>query len=73
MSANTNSNIIALPIIFNDKGYNSRKTFNELNAAKKISSLNKQRIYTRAQGLHEILENKDVDAVLISFACLQSV
>src|SRR5215831_2046696 len=45
MSANTNSNIIAIADLFNDKLATAEKNFNQLNAAKGFPALTKQNIY----------------------------
>ena len=66
ISANTNSNIIAIADIFNDKLVAAEKNFNQLNTAKKFPALNKQNIYQGSKAYMKLLENKDVDAVLIS-------
>ena len=66
MSANTNSNIIAIADLFNDKLATAEKNFNQLNAAKNFPALSKQNIYQGSKAYMKLLENKDVDAVLIS-------
>ena len=66
MSANTNSNIIAIADLFNDKLAAAEKNFNQLNASKNFPALNKQNIYQGSKAYMKLLENKDVDAVLIS-------
>lgn len=66
ISANTNSNIIAIADIFNDKLVTAEKNFNQLNAAKNFPALSKQNIYQGSKAYMRLLENKDVDAVLIS-------
>src|SRR6185369_5716708 len=66
MSANTNSNIIAIADLFDDKLSAAEKNFNQLNAAKGFPALNKQNIHKGSKANMRLLENKDVDAVLIS-------
>lgn len=66
MSANTNTNIIAIADLFNDKLQAAEKNFNQLNAAKNFSAISKQNIYRGSKAYMQLLENKDVDAVLIS-------
>ena len=66
MSKNTNSNIIAIADLFEDKLITAEKNFNQLNAAKDFPSLSKQNIYQGSKAYMRLLENKDVDAVLIS-------
>lgn len=66
ISANTNSNIIAIADIFNDKLAAAEKNFNQLNAAKSFPALHKPNIYLGSKAYMRLLENKDVDAVLIS-------
>jgi len=66
MSANTNSNIVAIADLFDDKLSAAEKNFNQLNAAKGFPALNKQNIHKGSKAYMRLLENKDVDAVLIS-------
>ena len=66
MSANTNTNIIAIADLFDDKLLAAEKNFNQLNAAKNFPALSKQNIYQGSKAYMKLLENKDVDAVLIS-------
>src|ERR1700746_3037285 len=66
MSANTNSNIISIADLFTDKLAVAEKNFNQLNAAKGFPALNNQNIYQGSKAYIRLLENKDVDAVLIS-------
>src|SRR4029077_19024502 len=65
-SKNTNSNIIAIADLFDDKLAVAEKNFNQLNANKNFPALNKQNIYQGSKAYMKLLENKDVDAVLIS-------
>jgi predicted dehydrogenase len=66
ISANTNSNIIAIADLFDDKLPAAEKNFNQLNANKSFPALNKQHIHQGSKAYMRLLENKDVDAVLIS-------
>ena len=66
ISANTNTNIIAIADLFDDKLLTAEKNFNQLNANKGFPSLNKQHIYQGSKAYMRLLETKDVDAVLIS-------
>jgi predicted dehydrogenase len=66
MSANTNTNIIAIADLFDDKLQTAEKNFNQLNAAKNFPAISKQNIYQGSRAYMKLLDNKDVDAVLIS-------
>lgn len=66
MLANTNSSIVAIADIFNDQLVTAEKNFNQLNASKNFPALSKQYIYQGSKAYMRLLENKDVDAVLIS-------
>lgn len=66
ISANTNSNIIAIADIFEDKLKKATLAFNKLNAAKEFPALKSSNIYQGSKAYLRLLENKDVDAVLIS-------
>lgn len=66
MSANTNTNIIAIADLFEDKLQAGEVAMNKLNAAKGFPSISKSNIYKGSKAYMRLLENKDVDAVLIS-------
>lgn len=66
MSQNTNTNIIAIADLFEDKLQAAENTFNQLNAAKNFPALKKSNVYKGSKAFMRLLENKDVDAVLIS-------
>ena len=66
MSQNTDTNIIAIADLFEDKLQKAENTFNQLNAAKNFPALKKTNIYKGSKAFMRLLENKDVDAVLIS-------
>ncbi|MEP7108144.1 MAG: Gfo/Idh/MocA family oxidoreductase [Ferruginibacter sp.] len=66
MSANTNTNIIAMADLFDDQLQTGGTKFNRLNAAKGFPLIMKSNIYQGSKAYLKLLENKDVDAVLIS-------
>jgi myo-inositol 2-dehydrogenase / D-chiro-inositol 1-dehydrogenase len=66
MSAYTNTNIIALADIFDDKLILAQKTLNDCNAKKGFADIQKANIYQGSNSYHKLLENKNVDAVIIS-------
>ncbi len=66
ISANTNSNIIAMADIFQDQLHKATPVFNNLNTAKQFPVLKTSNIYQGSKAYLKLLENKDVDAVLIS-------
>ncbi len=66
MSANTNTNIIAMADLFEDKLQMAEPVFNKLNAGKGFPAIGKSNIYKGSKAYVKLLENKDVDAVLIS-------
>jgi len=66
MSANTNINIIALADIFEDKLMLAKETLNKRNASKGFADIQKANIYQGSNAYLRLLENRDVDAVLIS-------
>jgi myo-inositol 2-dehydrogenase/D-chiro-inositol 1-dehydrogenase len=66
MSANTNTNIIAMADLFDDKLQAGEATFNQLNSGKGFPAIKKSNIYKGSKAYMRLLENKDVDAVLIS-------
>lgn len=66
ISANTNSNIVAIADLFDDKLQAAEKKISLLNANKNFPALSKQNIYQGSKAYMRLLENKDVDAVLIS-------
>src|SRR6187551_656494 len=66
MSKNTNTNIIAMADLFTDKLQTAEPVFSKLNGDKSFPAINKSNIYKGSQAYKRLLENKDVDAVLIS-------
>jgi predicted dehydrogenase len=66
MLQHTNSVVIAMADLFQDQLKQATTTFNELNAAKKFPAVNSANIYQGSKAYLRLIENKDVDAVLIS-------
>lgn len=66
MSENANANIIAMADLFTDKLQTAETNFNKLNAAKNFAAIKKTNIYKGSKAYMRLLENKEVDAVLIS-------
>ena len=66
MSQNTNTNIIAMADLFADKLQTAEPVFNKLNAAKNFPAISKSNMYKGSKAYMRLLENKDIDAVLIS-------
>src|SRR5215213_4674767 len=66
MSKNTNVNIIAMADLFEDKLQGKRSTYNQLNAAKNFPEIKSANMYQGSKAYMRLLDNKDVDAVLIS-------
>lgn len=66
MSENANANIIAISDLFTDKLQTAEVNFNKLNAAKNFAAIKKTSIYKGSKAYMRLLENKEVDAVLIS-------
>ncbi|MEI6750608.1 MAG: Gfo/Idh/MocA family oxidoreductase, partial [Bacteroidota bacterium] len=66
MSANTNINIIALADIFDDKLLLTQQTLNKCNANKGFADIQKGNIFQGSNAYLKLLDNKNVDAVLIS-------
>jgi predicted dehydrogenase len=66
ISANTNSSIIAMADIFQDQLQKATPVFNNLNTTKQFPALKTGNIYQGSKAYLKLLENKDVDAVLIS-------
>src|SRR6476659_8488857 len=62
MSANTNSNIIAIADLFDDKLQAATQTFSQLNTTKGFPALTQSNIYHGSKAYFRLLENKDVDA-----------
>jgi predicted dehydrogenase len=66
MSQHTNTAIVAMADLFSDQLQAARGVFNTLNTAKKFSAIKDANIYQGSKAYLRLIENKDVDAVLIS-------
>lgn len=66
MSARTNINVIAMADLFEDKLEHSKKVINEQNVKKGFPEILKTNTYIGSKSYLRLLENKDIDAVLIS-------
>jgi myo-inositol 2-dehydrogenase / D-chiro-inositol 1-dehydrogenase len=66
MSDHTNINIIAMADLFEDKLENSKKILDEQNVKKGFLRILKTNTYLGSKAYLKLLENKDIDAVLIS-------
>lgn len=69
MSKNTNISIIAMADIFDYQLQNALPKFNDLNTAKGFPEIQKSNIYQGSKAYIQLLENKNIDAVLISSPC----
>lgn len=69
MSKNTSTAIIAMADLFDDKLQNANAILNKLNTAKGLPEIPKTNIYQGSKAYLALLNNKDVDAVLISSPC----
>lgn len=66
MSRNTNMQIITVADLLQDKIDKALPILNKLNAAKNLPAIKKSNIYCGINAYKELLNNKEVDAVLIS-------
>ena len=66
MSKHTNMAIIAMADLFEDQLQSKRAIYNQLNAAKGFPAINSTSIYQGSKAYLKLLDNRDVDAVLIS-------
>src|SRR6476469_6733503 len=66
MCKHTNAAIIAMADLFEDKLQSKKETYNQLNAAKGFPAVRDAYMYQGSKAYLALLENKDVDAVLIS-------
>ncbi len=66
MSANTNINIITLADIFDNQLVTAQKNCNASNAKKGFAEIQKANVFQGSNAFLKLLDNKDVDAVLIS-------
>src|SRR5690606_24545003 len=64
MSKNTSINIVAMADLFDDQLQTAKGKFNQLNKEKGFAEINKANIYQGSKAYLELLNNKDVDAVL---------
>jgi predicted dehydrogenase len=69
MSQNTDIAIIAMADLFDDKLQNAHPIFNKLNTTKGLPEVPKTNIHQGSKAYLPLLNNKDVDAVLISSPC----
>ena len=66
MSQNTNTHIIAMADLFEDKLQKGLPVYSELNSAKTLPAISSSYMYRGSKAYLKLIENKDVDAVLIS-------
>ena len=66
MLENTNSSVVAMADLFEDKLQHAKKTLDERNVKKGFSKIPISNTYTGPEAYLRLLENNDVDAVLIS-------
>jgi myo-inositol 2-dehydrogenase / D-chiro-inositol 1-dehydrogenase len=66
MSNNTNINIIAMADLFKDKLDNSKKILDKQNVKMGFNEIARANTYVGSKSYEKLLENKDIDAVLIS-------
>ena len=69
MSQNANVNIVAIADLFDDQIQAAKPKLDELNAAKGFPAISKSNIYQGSDAYLKLLNNKEVDAVLISSPC----
>jgi myo-inositol 2-dehydrogenase / D-chiro-inositol 1-dehydrogenase len=69
MSKNTNTVIIAMADLLNDRLQSAIPVLNKLNASKGLPEISKTNLYQGSKSYISLLNNKDVDAVLISSPC----
>ncbi len=66
MLEHTNTQVIAMADLFEDRLQTSKMILDEKSAEKSFSKIEKSNTYTGPEAYMRLLENKDVDAVLIS-------
>ena len=66
MSQNTNTHIIAMADLFEDKLQKGLSVYSQLNSAKTLPAISPSYVYKGSKAYLKLIENKDVDAVLIS-------
>ncbi|HEY0772320.1 MAG TPA: Gfo/Idh/MocA family oxidoreductase, partial [Sphingobacteriaceae bacterium] len=69
MSRNTNVNIVAMADLFDNQLQAAKVNINKLNAEKGFPAIRNSNIYQGSKAYLKVLNNKDVDAVLISSPC----
>lgn len=69
MSRSSNTNIIAMADLFEDKLKDGKLRFDKLNAAKGFTEIQNRNIYRGSKAYQKLLANKDIHAVLISSPC----
>jgi predicted dehydrogenase len=69
MSRSTNTNIIAIADIFDDKVRVGKVKLDQLNTAKGFADIQNKNLHQGSKAYLELLSNKDVQAVLISSPC----
>lgn len=69
MSKNTNISIVAMADIFDYQLQGALQKFNMLNTEKGLPEIQQSNIYQGSQAYLKLLENREVDAVLISSPC----
>ena len=69
MSRSTNTNIIAMADLFEDKLREGKIRLDKLNTAKGFSEVQTRNIYQGSKAYQQLLANKDIHAVLISSPC----
>jgi len=66
---NTNTALVAMADLFDDKLRSALPVYNKLNSSKSMPDLPKGNIYQGSKAYLALLNNKDVDAVLVSTPC----
>jgi predicted dehydrogenase len=69
MSKNANVNIVAIADLFQNQIQAAKPKLDQLNAEKGFSAISKSNIYQGSDAYLKLLNNKEVDAVLISSPC----
>ncbi len=69
MSRNTNVNIVAIADLFDYQLQSAKVKLDQLNASKGFPAIRRSNIYQGSRAYLELMNNKDVDAVLISSPC----
>jgi predicted dehydrogenase len=69
MSKSTNTNIIGMADLFEDKLRDGKTRLDKLNAAKGFAEITSRNIYRGSKAYLDLLANKDIQAVLVSSPC----